>query len=80
MADVKNLLQWSLSPATWSQYGKVYDGYETFATSIMGIPPEKPILPFQAVGRILTVYSSPVLVAPHELAFMLVPFVATNAS
>ena len=42
MADVRNILQRSLSPATWSkQLGP--------STSILGIPPALPVLPFQAV-------------------------------
>ena len=49
MADVKSILQRSLSPTTWSQYGKVWNEYESFARSILEIPAALPILPFQAV-------------------------------
>ena len=49
MADVKSILQRSLSPTTWSQYGKVWNEYERFARSILEIPTALPILPFQAV-------------------------------
>ena len=49
MADVKSILQWSLSPKNWSQYGKVWNEYESFAWSILEIPAALPILPFQAV-------------------------------
>ena len=49
MADVKSILQRSLSPTTWSQYSKVWNEYERFARSILEIPAALPILPFQAV-------------------------------
>ena len=37
MADVKNILQRSLSPMTWSKEGKVWNEYESFARSILEI-------------------------------------------
>ena len=40
---------WLTSPTTWSQYGKVWNEYESFARSILEIPAALPILPFQAV-------------------------------
>ena len=49
MANVKSILQLSLSPTTWSQYGKVWNEYESFARSILEILAALPILPFQAV-------------------------------
>ena len=35
MADVKDMLQRSLSPTTWSRYGKVWNDFERFASTIL---------------------------------------------
>ena len=49
MAEVRGILQKSLSPTTWVQYAKVWNDFECFARTVLEIPASLPILPFQAI-------------------------------
>ena len=49
MAEVRGILQKSLSPTTWVQYAKVWNDFECFARTVLEIPATLPILPFKAI-------------------------------
>ena len=49
MAEVRGILQKSLSPTTWVQYAKAWNDFECFARTVLEIQATLPILPFQAI-------------------------------
>ena len=49
MAQVKDILQKSLSSTTWSQYAKIWNDFEGFSRTVLETPAALPVLPFQAI-------------------------------
>ena len=49
MAQVKDILQKSLSSTTWSQYAKIWNDFECFSRTVLETPAALPVLPFQVI-------------------------------